>query len=74
MNLLAYQVAHAGRCLMEKATGDGWSLRRFRERLLKVAARVLLHGRRVTVVLAETAAKYWNALWSSIERAAWPLA
>jgi hypothetical protein len=72
MNLLAYQVAHAGRCLMEKATDDGWSLRRFRERLLKAAARVLLHGRRVTVVIAETAAKYWNALWPSLEGAAWP--
>ena len=72
LNLLAYEVLHAGRCLMEAATGDGWSLRRMRERVLKAAARVLLHGRRVTMVIAETAAVYWNALWPGIEKAVWP--
>ena len=72
LNLLAYEVLHAGRCLMEAATGDGWSLRRMHERVLKAAARVLLHGRRVTMVIAETAAVYWNALWPGIEKAVWP--
>ena len=72
LNLLAYEVLHAARCLMEAATGDGWSLRRLRERVLKAAARVLLHGRRVTMVVVETAAVHWNALWPSIEKAVWP--
>ena len=72
LNLLAYEVVHAGRCLMEAATGDGWSLRRMRERVLKAAARVLMHGRRVTMVVAETAAAYWNLLWLALEKAAWP--
>ena len=30
LNLLAYEVLHAGRCVMERATGIGWSLRRLR--------------------------------------------
>ena len=72
LNLLAYEVLHAGRCLMESATGDGWSLRRMRERVLKAAARVLLHGRRVTMVVAETAAAYWNSLWLDLEKTVWP--
>ena len=38
LNILAYELLHAGRCLMETATGEGWSLRRFRERVLRAAA------------------------------------
>ena len=30
LNLLAYGVLHAGRCVMQQATGTGWSLRRLR--------------------------------------------
>ena len=48
LNLLAYEVLHAGRCVMEQATGTGWSLRRLRERVLRVASRVVRHGRRLT--------------------------
>ena len=40
MNLLAYQVLHTGRGLMQAATGTGWSLRRFRERVLRAGARM----------------------------------
>ena len=35
LNLLAYEVLHAGRCVMQRATGTGWSLRRLRERVLR---------------------------------------
>ena len=41
LNLLAYEVLHAGRCVMQRATGIGWSLRRLRERVLKVASHVV---------------------------------
>jgi Transposase DDE domain group 1 len=63
LNAIAYNIAHAGRALMETATGEGWSLRRFRERVLRVASRVLVHSRRATLVLAEGPTRLWHALW-----------
>jgi hypothetical protein len=66
LNAIAYNIAHAGRVLMETATGEGWSLRRFRERVLRVAARVLVHSRRATVILGEGPTKLWHALWPSL--------
>lgn len=63
LNAIAYNIAHAGRALMEIATGEGWSLRRFRERVLRVASRVLVHSRRATLILAEGPTKLWHALW-----------
>jgi hypothetical protein len=72
LHLLACEIMHAGRRVMEIATGTGWSLRRFRERVLRVGGRVLLHARRVTLVAAETAARHWAALWPRFERCAWP--
>ena len=66
LNALAYNIAHAGRVMMETATGEGWSLRRFRERVLRVAGRVVLHGRRAILVLGEESAKLWHALWSKL--------
>jgi Transposase DDE domain group 1 len=71
LHLMAYELMHAGRRAMEIATGTGWGLRRFRERVLRVGARVLLHARRVTLVIAETAARHWAALWPRFERFAW---
>ncbi len=38
LNLLGYGILHPGRVLMERATRRGWSLRRFRERVLRVAS------------------------------------
>jgi Transposase DDE domain group 1 len=71
LHLMAYEVMHAGRRAMEIATGTGWGLRRFRERVLRVGARVFLHARRVTLVITETAARHWAALWPRFERFAW---
>jgi hypothetical protein len=71
LHLMAYELMHAGRRAMEIATGTGWGLRRFRERVLRVGGRVLLHARRVTLVIAETAARHWAALWPRFERFAW---
>lgn len=66
LNALAYNLAHAARALMEDSTGEGWSLRRFRERVLRVAARVLVHARRVTLVVAREAAGLWQRLWKKL--------
>ena len=68
LNALAYNLAHAARVLMERATGEGWSLQRFRERVLRVAGRLLLHGRRATLVLGSSAAKLWAAHLSQLRR------
>ena len=66
LNALAYNLAHAARVLMEEASGEGWSLMRLRERVLRVAARVLVHGRRATLVIGKAPAKLWHALWSHL--------
>ena len=71
LNLLAYEVLHAGRCVMQRATGTGWSLRRLRERVLRVASRVVRHGRRLTFVIAEHAAADWIRLWSKLRALDW---
>jgi len=72
LHLMAYELMHAGRRTMEIATATGWSLRRFRERVLRVGARLVLHARRVTLVIAETAARHWATLRPRFERFAWP--
>lgn len=66
LHALAYQLMHAGRCLAATADGAGMSLRRFRETALKVAARITLHGRRVLVTIAKSAAGIWSSLARSL--------
>jgi hypothetical protein len=68
LNALSYNIVHTVRVLLEKATGRGWSLKRVRERVLKVAARILVHGRYITMVVAEASAKLWQALWKKLSR------
>ena len=71
LNLLAYELLHAGRCVMQQATGTGWSLRRLRERVLRVASRVVRHGRRLTFVIAQHAAADWLWLWGKLGALDW---
>lgn len=71
LDALAYELVHALRVLMEQATGRGWGLSRAVERLLKAPARVLLHARRVVLVLAEAHAESWRQLWKRLERWHW---
>jgi hypothetical protein len=68
LNALAYNLAHTARVLMEMATQEGWSLKRLRERVLRVAGRLLLHGRRATLILSPSSAKLWAALLSQLRR------
>jgi hypothetical protein len=67
LNAIGYNVAHAVRVLYERATGEGVSLRRVRERMLRVAARVLLHSGRAVVVLGLATAELWAKLWTQLE-------
>jgi len=71
LNALAYDVVHVARLMMETATKDGWSLRRLRERVLRVAARVLVHGRRATLIIGESAAILWQMLWPRVAALRW---
>jgi len=66
INALAYNVAHVVRTMAETATHEGWSLQRVRERILRVACRVLVHGRRVVLVINDVAASLWSTLWSRL--------
>jgi hypothetical protein len=54
LNALAYNAVHAVRVLLEQETREGWSLLRVRQSVLRVAARVLIHGRQVVVVIGRT--------------------
>lgn len=71
LNMLAYEVLHVGRSLMEKVSHKGWSLRRFQENVLRTAARVVHHSRQLTFVISNTARAHWARLWRIIERLPW---
>jgi len=58
---------HAARVLISKADGRGWSLQRVRERILRVAGRVLMHGRRATLVICPSAVREWSLLWTRLQ-------
>jgi hypothetical protein len=66
LNALAYNLVNATRALLQESTGEGWSLLRVRQRVLKVACRLLVHARRVILVISQQAAGYWRALWYTL--------
>jgi len=68
LNALAYNLVHIIRTLMEMGTKEGWSLKRVREQVLKVAARFLVQSRYITVVIARSAAKHWTTLWLQLHK------
>jgi len=68
LNALAYNLMHTARMLLATVTRTGWSLSRVRERVLRVATRVLVHGRRITVVVAQAAAELWRMVYAGLWR------
>ena len=62
LNALAYNAVHTVRVLLEQVTREGWSLMRVRQTVLRVAARVLVHGGQIVVVIGRTFAALWSAL------------
>lgn len=66
LNALAYNLVHTTRALLADSTGEAWSLLRVRQRVLKVASRLLVHSRRVILVIGQQAAGYWRALWHTL--------
>ena len=65
---LAYPLMHHVRERVEAALGEGMSLRRLRERVLKVATQVVRHSRRLYFRICATKA----ALWQVVARALAP--
>ena len=68
LSLYAYEVMHALRRTLEHQTKQGISLRRLRERYLKVAATVRVHARRITVAIAHSAAALWQLMTRALGR------
>jgi hypothetical protein len=71
LNCLAYNTAHVARAIVEEETGDGWSLRRICERVLRVAARVIVHAGYATVIIGRATTRTWSALTTGLQRLAW---
>ncbi len=68
LDLYAYQLMHSLRALMERITHQGWSLRKVREQILKVAATVAVHARRITVHIGHSGDKWWPSLIRNLPR------
>ena len=68
LNTLAYNIAHAARCLLEQGSKQGVSLSTLRERVLRVAARIVLHANRAVLIIDDAVAPMWLALWSRLSR------
>lgn len=66
LNGLAYNLLHAIRVWLERSTNSGWSLDRLRQLVLRLPARVLLHARRVVIVIPRRAAAWWRCLQRAI--------
>ena len=56
--VFGYQIMHAQRAVLERATGTGWSLRRLLERVLRAPARFTVSRRRI----ASAASSHWQLL------------
>lgn len=69
LHALAYNALHTLRTLLPKQdSGESWSLRRVRERVINVAGRLLLHARRVQLVITDASHHYWRQLWRRLPR------
>lgn len=68
LSALSYNLVHAVRTLIVRATGRGWTLQATREKVLKVGARLLLGGRRVKLVISEQARHLWALVTGELDR------
>jgi len=65
---LSYNLAHSVRCVIEKSTGSGMSIKRVQERFFRVASRFVIHARRLIVVVNEQARNGWDRLWGAMQQ------
>lgn len=60
-----------GKNTLHPVTGQGWSLKRLRERVLKTAARIRAHARPIRAVLEQTAIRVGQRLFQRPDRLRW---
>ena len=74
--LLEYQTMHQGRCALESASGKGWSLCTFLERVLSAGCLVARHARCMNFHIAQSVASCWSILLAPLKKStmqnAWP--
>lgn len=63
---LAYELVHHLRRGIERKLGEGWSICRVRERILKAATSVVHHARQVVFRLCPTKLALWEAIADTI--------
>jgi hypothetical protein len=68
LSLLAANLMHAGAALLERESVNRLSRVRFRQLILKSAARVLLSGHRITVVIEASRARLWSRFTAEMAR------
>ena len=68
LKLLAFNLAGMLRGEMEDASGSGWDLSRLQRTVLKAGARVVEHGRRLIVDVAQAAGVVWERLLERLAR------
>ena len=66
VSALAYNLMHIGRTLVEAETNQGWSLRRFRQQVLRAAGRVITTAGTVIMDIQGHAIDLWRRLWPAI--------
>jgi hypothetical protein len=65
---IAYNLMHAARLLVSPKSGPKWSLKRLREQILQVPARVLISGRYLTLVIGEGCRRCWQNICRKLSR------
>ena len=68
LKLLAFNLAGMLRGEMEDASGNGWDLSRLQKTVLNAGARVVEHGRRLIVDVAQAAGVLWERLLERVAR------
>ena len=68
---LSYNLTHTVRTIAEATTDTGMTIKRVRERILRVAARFTLHARRIVVIVGDDVRDRWNQLWRKMRRKPW---
>jgi hypothetical protein len=68
LKLLAFNLAGMIRGELEDSSGNGWDLKRVQQTVLKAAARIVEHGRRLMVDVARAAGLLWGRLLDRVNR------
>lgn len=69
LSLIAANLMHAGAALLDREITARTSRERFRQLMLKSAARVLLSAHRITVVIEHSRARLWGRFVRELDRA-----